>query len=86
MNGKVAKQLRNTARLAGAYYVKMDLLPPEQSEGASMEKLFAVLPKHGYYRDLNTVKLGLGSQRWWYKQLKKNPIATYQEIRDLIKR
>ena len=84
MNQKRTKALRKIADRYMVQYIKERVLSPEQADGHSDKRILESMPVRGYMRQAGLVKLGIGSRKWFHKQLKKNPMATYIEIRDMI--
>ena len=81
MNRKRAKALKQKSYNLVIDYVKDRLLTPEQTEGYSDKDLLRAVPTHAYFRLARTLRVGILSQRWFYKQVKKNPEVTYNELK-----
>lgn len=71
MNNKRAKQIRRTARLAMAIYVKDNVLQDEESSKLPKNGLYKVLPKRMTVWKAFTRQEAMYTQRWFYKRAKK---------------
>ncbi len=80
MRGKRAKALRSRTTELIVEYVKDRLLTPEQVEGQPVAKVLSAVPEHGYLKAFGTVKNGILSRRWFYKQVKGDPDVTYEAL------
>jgi hypothetical protein len=86
MNAKQAKKLRKAARLMVSEYLVEYLLTSEQlgeafENGYTMDTLYTLVPDRmllGQAGDPQTQ--GLGTRRWFYRKLKKNPDTNYNEL------
>jgi len=80
MNAKQAKKLRKIAKQYAIHHVRNAVLSEAECEGRSDKELLNVLPYNTLFRKQFTQHVGLLTRRWWYKQLKKNPEVTYEEL------
>ena len=80
MNGKRSKALRRQSYNLVITYVKDRLLTPDQYEGATDKELLKAVPDLANLRQAGQVKNGILSKRWFYKQVKKNPEVSYEEL------
>lgn len=84
MNGKKAKRLRRQAKGMMCEYIRDRILPPDLTEGESCDSLLVVLPERAVFWKGFTRYLGIGSKKWFYRQVKKHPTLTYQDFLEKI--
>lgn len=80
MNQKKAKALRKQSKRYAIQFVKDYILDVSIWEVESDKRLLSVVPERMLYFNGTQRFLGLGTQRWFYKQVKKNPEITYEQI------
>lgn len=82
MSEKAFKALRRQAEVLMDRYVQEFVFTVDQLGEALTrgKRLYTYLPKSMLMPDGTTKKQGVLSQRWFYRFLKKNPDATYEEI------
>lgn len=80
MNLKMAKALRGRAEELMAQWVRDKILSPEQTEGRSNKQLLAAIPPRIHFRDNFRRFNGVGTQRWFYRIVKKQPEISYEQI------
>lgn len=82
MNQKKAKSLRRKTYNLVIQFVIDRVLPPEEVERVANNEiqLRKAIPTTMYFRQGRTVKNGVLTHRWFYKQVKKNPEITYEQI------
>ena len=86
MNNKRAKLLRLEAELLMAQYVHDFVLSEDQirgwlKEGNKIEKLYTLIPERMLLLKDKTRFQGIGTQRFFYRAVKKKPDITYAEIK-----
>lgn len=80
MNSKRAKLLRKKAGALMVDFVKDKVLSKDLTDGLKYDKIIAQLPERVYMRNRKTLGVGVATQRWFIKKVKKNPGITYKQI------
>lgn len=80
MNGKKAKALRRKAEDIIISFVKDKVLDQSLTKGLDRGRLIAVVPYRIHMREDFTKSNGIGTQRFFYRLVKKYPWVTYQDF------
>lgn len=80
MNGKKAKKLRRQSEQLLLEWLKTMVPEGEDADKIQLKNLHEFLPDQTHLFANNQFRLSAYSLRWFYKQVKKNPDITLQEL------
>ena len=80
MNGKKAKQLRRRSKELLIEWLKTMVPEGEDTSKITINNLDEFLPQQTHIFANNKLMLSAYSLRWFYKQVKKNPDVTLEDL------
>lgn len=82
MNGKRAKALRKHTKDIIFEFAADKLLTPEQMESVNYNTVIAAVPYRILINKRFTKVNAIGTGRWFYKQVKKDPSITWLALKE----
>ena len=80
MRGKKVQAIKQHTNTLALQFVRDRVLTEEDAKGVSDKRLLAVLPRRTLMLHKGVIRQAIGTYRYIYRQVKRNPSLTYDEL------